>query len=77
MANGPGPGWRIGYTMTLVGSNIFFFGGWSGVDQRFFNDIWALDSNRCAFAPHFHEPFLLDILAVNSNPVWESYEPAP
>ncbi len=62
--------------MTLVGSNLFVFGG-SGIDQRHFNDIWALDLNCCTFSPRFHEPFLLDIPAVNSNPLWEPYDPAP
>ncbi len=61
--------------MTLVGSNLFVFGGQT--IKRSFNDIWALDVNRCTFAPHFHLPFLLDIPAVNSNPRWELYEPAP
>ncbi len=33
--------------------------------------------NCCTFALRFHYPFLLDIPAVNSNPRWELYEPAP
>ncbi len=76
MVNGPGPCGRYVHTVTLVGSNLFVFGG-VGIDQKSLNDIWALDLNRCTFAPHFHELFLLGIPAVNSNPVWESYEPAP
>jgi len=75
VVNGPGPCSRWNHTVTLVGSDLFTFGGWSG--RRFLNDIWALNLNRCTFSPRFHEPFLLDIPAVNSNPVWESYEPAP
>jgi len=76
VVNDPGPCGRSYHTVILVGSNLFVFGGWPGIDQCF-NDIWALNLNRCTFAPRFHEPFLLDIPAVNSNPVWESYEPAP
>jgi len=76
VVNGPGPCGRYVRTVTLVGSNLFVFGG-VGIDQRCFNDIWALGLDRCTFAPRFHEPFLLGIPAVNSNPVWESYEPAP
>jgi len=57
MANGPGPCGRRNHTVTLVGSNLFAFGGRSGVYGGFFNDIWALDLNRCTFAPRFHEPF--------------------
>ncbi len=61
--------------MTLVGSNLFVFGG--RTRERCLNDIWALDVNRCTFVPHSHEPFLLDIPAVNSNPRWELYKYAP
>src|SRR6266478_4902134 len=75
MVNGPGPCGRYCHTVTLVGSNLFIFGG--RIDHINFNDIWALDLNRCTFPPRFHEPFFLDIPAVNSNPFWESYEPAP
>ncbi len=75
MVNGPGPCGRYYHTVTLVGSNLFVFGG--RVEQRCFNDIWALDLNRCTFAPRFHEPFLLDSPAVDSNRLWELYEPAP
>ncbi len=77
MVNGPGPCGRYSHTVTLVGSNLFVFGGFGPGTEGYLNDIWALDLNRCTFTSHFHEPFLLDILAVNSNPVWELYEPAP
>jgi hypothetical protein len=53
MINGPGPDHR--YTMTLVGSKLFVFGGWSG--KRHVNDTWALDLNCCAFTLHLLEPF--------------------
>ena len=72
------PGVRISPTKKrkeFITSNLFVFGG--RIDQRWFNDIWALDLNCCMFAPRFHEPFLLDIFTVNSNPLWELYEPAP
>jgi len=58
VVNGPGPGGRYFHTVTLVGSNLFVFGGWSGNDQSPLNDIWALDLDRCTFPPRFHEPFL-------------------
>jgi len=61
--------------MTLVGSKLFVFGGWTA--DRGFNDIWALDLYSCMFAPRFPEPFRPKISTVNSNPSWESYEPAP
>ncbi len=75
MVNGPGPGGRFYHTMTLVGSNLFVFGGRNG--PMCFNDIWALDLDRCTFAPRSNEPFLLDILAVNLNTLWELYGPTP
>jgi len=31
--------------MTLVGSKVFVFGGWSVKDTTYLNDIWALDLN--------------------------------
>src|SRR6266403_3495266 len=74
VVNGLGPCGRYCHTVTLVGSKLFVLGG--KINERRFNDIWALDLNRCTFAPLFHEPFLLYILAVNTNPLWESYEPA-
>ena len=49
VVNGRGPGGRYYYTMTLVGSKLFVFGGWTA--ERRFNDIWALDLNSCAFCP--------------------------
>ncbi|KAF8492381.1 hypothetical protein F5888DRAFT_1618986 [Russula emetica] len=58
LVNGTRPGGRFNHTMTLIGSKLFIFGGWSAKGRL--NDIWALD---------------LDCL--NSNPFWESYEPAP
>ncbi|SRR6266436_3227462 len=75
VVNGPGPGGGYFHTVTLVGSSLFVFGGQN--NETCFNDIWGFDLNRCTFAPLFHMPFLLDIPAVNSNPLWESYEPAP
>jgi Kelch motif len=50
-----GPCGRYYHTMTLVGSKLFVFGGWSGT--RCLNDIWALDLNYCTLAPRFAEPF--------------------
>src|SRR6266403_1020902 len=51
IVNGPGPCGRYCHTVTLVGSNLFVFGGqdsgWG------FNDIWGFDLNRCTFAPLF------------------------
>ena len=47
MVNGPGPGGRRNHTLTLVGSKLFVFGGWTG--SKRLNDIWALDLNSCAF----------------------------
>src|SRR6266404_7180392 len=58
VVNGPGPGGRYFHTVTLVGSNLFVFGGWSGNDESALNDIWALNLDRCTFPPRFHEPFL-------------------
>jgi Kelch motif len=55
VVNGPGPGGRYYHTMTLVGSKLFVFGGWSA--SRRLNDIWALDLKCCTFAPRFPEPF--------------------
>ena len=75
VVNGPRPRSRYSHTVTLVGSNLFVFGG--RTEKRCYNDIWALDLNHCTFAHRFHEPFLPDIPAVNSNPHWELYEPAP
>ncbi len=75
MVNGPRPRSRYSHTVTLVGSNLFVFGG--RTEKRCYNDIWALDLNHCTFSPCFYELFLLDILAVNLNPHWEPYEPAP
>ncbi len=71
----PGPAVVSTIPGLWLGSNLFVFGG--GMGGGHFNDIWALDLNRCTFSPRFHEPFLLDIPAVKSNPLWESYEPAP
>ncbi len=73
--SGRGPYGRCYHTVTLVGSNLFVFGG--RIYQMYFNDIWGFNLNRCTFAPCFHEPILLDIPAVESNPLWESYKPAP
>jgi Kelch motif/Galactose oxidase, central domain len=55
VVNGSGPGGRHHHTMTLVGSKLFVFGGWSA--KRRFNDIWALDLNCCAFGHCFPEQF--------------------
>jgi hypothetical protein len=41
--------------MTLVGSKLFVFGGYSG--GEICNDIWAMDLYCCMFAPRFPEPF--------------------
>ena len=78
MVGGPGPGRRSYHTMTLVGSKLFVFGGvrWQG-SNRYFNDIWALDLNCCTFAPRpSPSHFEIDFSTVESNPFWESYEPA-
>ena len=54
--NGPGPGGRYNHTMSLVGSKLFVvFGG--KFDNRYFNDVWALDLNSCMFSPRFPKPF--------------------
>ncbi|KAF8499883.1 hypothetical protein F5888DRAFT_117731 [Russula emetica] len=58
VVNGPGPGGRCYHTMTLFGSKLVVFGGWTA--KGHLNDIWAVDLN-----------------CLNSNPFWESYEPAP
>ncbi len=75
VVNGPRPCGRYCHTVALVGSNLFVFGG--QIDGRRFNDIWSFNLNHCTFAPRCHEPFLLDIPAVKSSPLWESYGPAP
>jgi hypothetical protein len=75
VVNGPGPGGRYYHTMTLVGSKLFVFGGWTAT--RCLNDIWAFDLNYCTFGPRFSEPFCPYFSTVESNPFWESYEPAP
>ena len=54
VVNGPGPGGRYRHSMTLVGTKLFLFGGWS---EGYFNDIWALDLNCCTFIPRFLERF--------------------
>src|SRR6266478_6088974 len=51
VVNGPRPCGRYSPTVTLVGSNLFVFGG--RTEKRGFNDIWALDVNHCTFAPRF------------------------
>ena len=61
--------------MTLFGSKLFVFGGWSV--KGYFNDIWSLDLNCCTFSSGFPEPFRPDLPTVTSNPFWESYGPAP
>jgi hypothetical protein len=59
----------------MFGSKFFVFGGRNyGKDL---NDMWALDLNTHTIGHRFFEPFWLDIFAVKSNPVWESYEPSP
>jgi len=75
VVNGPGPCGRDYHTVTLIGSKLFVFGG--RIFGMRLSDIWGIDLNRCMFAPLFYEPFKLDIPAVKSNPVWESYEPPP
>ena len=55
VVHGPSPGGRYYHTMTLVGSKLFVFGGRTAKGRL--NDIWALDLNRCTFAPHFPGPF--------------------
>ena len=57
VVHGPGPGGRHFHTMTLVGSKLFVFGGWSA--KRRLNDIWALDWNSCTFSPHFPDGVML------------------
>jgi Dor1-like family/Galactose oxidase, central domain len=59
----------------MVGSKLFVFGG--KTDGKFSNDVWAFDFDSRTIAHRCFEPFWLDISAVKSNPVWESYEPAP
>jgi hypothetical protein len=76
VVNGPRPGGRYFHSMTLVGSKLFVFGGWSFESLRYLNDIWALDLNYCTFALRFPEPFCPDFSTVKSNPFWESYGPA-
>jgi hypothetical protein len=51
VVDGPGPGGRSYHTMTLVGSKLFVFGGWTA--KGGLNDIWALDLNCCTSAPRF------------------------
>ena len=75
MVNGPGPHSRIYQTTTVVSSKLFVFGGQIG--GYFFNDMWALDLNNRTFAYCRSEPFRPDIPAVQSQPVWESYESIP
>ncbi len=55
VVKGPGPCGRHYHTVTLVGSNLFVFGGYG--NQGCCDDIWALNLNRCKFTPRFHEPF--------------------
>ncbi len=55
MVNGPGPCGRFYHSVTLVGSNLFVFGG--KIRERRFNDMWAFDLNHRTFSPRFHEPF--------------------
>src|SRR6266478_4325807 len=54
VVNGPGPGGRYFHTVTLVGSNLFVFGG--RIYGGHLNDIWAFNLNHCTSAHHFHEP---------------------
>jgi hypothetical protein len=55
VAEGPGPGGRYLHTMSLVGSKLFVFGGWSA--NRYVNDIWAFDLSCCTFPSRSPEPF--------------------
>jgi Kelch motif len=75
VVNGPGPGGRYGPTTTVVGSKLFVFGGW--IDGKHANDMWTLDLNYRTFAYCCSESFGPEIPAVKSQPLWESYEPAP
>jgi hypothetical protein len=75
VVNGPGPGGRYYSTTTVVGSKLFVFGGQIG--GKNVNDMWTLDLNSRTFACCCSEPLGLDVPAVKSQPLWESYEPAP
>ena len=59
----------------MVGSKLFVFGG--RTDGGHLNDMWAFDLNSRTIAHRCFEPSDPIFLAVNSNPVWNSYEPAP
>jgi Kelch motif len=63
VVNGLGPNawphaWPNGFyhhTMTVVGSKLFVFGGYSG--WNIFNDMWTLDLNSRMFAYYYSKPF--------------------
>ena len=55
MVNGFGPGGRLFNTVTMVGSQLFVFGGLIG--GKYLNDMWALDLNSRTNSRRFPEPF--------------------
>ena len=75
VTNGSRPIGRYGHVMAMVGSKIFVFGG--QINGEFLNDIWAFDLNSRTLLHCCSKSFNTIFSAVNSKPVWESYEPAP
>jgi hypothetical protein len=75
VVSGRKPVCRYAHAVTMVGSKLFVFGGWTG--EKALNDMWAFDLNSGTIAHRCINIFLLDIPAVQSKPVWDSYESAP